>query len=292
MALPAAVTAKRVTVTTVVLCGILVVLSLVIIVPLALSSKEAGGRCLLYANRGDFGPSSVCSYIHSVAAVFQLMCCLVRAVLTAVVLAGLIKKEAFVRVLSSKPVLMVYGIVDVTACVLTLVSGGLLSHGFTAMCSKIFYPHSDKCGTMEFYSLSTSTFVKNYYKRLEIAQASVWISWMVWILLVLADLVLLWKADVLSDLRGLSCWRSGAGEGDTNTNSSRIRRDKDSNQSQRSGVFLLFRSGGGDSDTDSGPRTPPPRRPVPPRPPAAAAGAAAASVGRPLMDNKLRGERC
>ncbi|KAL8565151.1 hypothetical protein ACOMHN_003938 [Nucella lapillus] len=291
MALPAALTAKRVRVATVILCAILLLLSFIIIIALAFSSSEAGGRCLLYADQSDFGPSSACGYIYTVTAVFQLLCCLVRAVLTAVIMAGLVRKQ---ELLSNKHVMLGCGVVDVTACLLTLGSGGILSHGFAVMCSKVFYPYSEKCGTLAFYSLSSSTFVKNYYARLNIAQAAIWISWIVWILLVLADLVLLWKADALSDIRNLTFCLSG--EGNSNTNSA-IRRDKDTNQSQRSGVFLLKRSGAGDSDTESGPRTPPPRRPVPPRPPNAAgtagAGARTPPSVVPLMkEDRLRAQRC
>ncbi|XP_076443015.1 uncharacterized protein LOC143281652 [Babylonia areolata] len=283
MALPAAaaeVSGKTLRVATVVLCGILFVLGLHILIGVATSSTEAGGYCLLYADHTGYGPGSVCGYIYTVAVLFQLLFCLTRAVCVAVILTGVLKKE---EQLSSRHVMIGCTVTDVTACLLTLVTGGLVSHGLRVMCTGIFHPYSDRCGSSDFYSSSTNSFVTHYYTRLNIAQVTAWLSLIVWILLVVVDVILLSRTEILTDLRDMVLQGVGVSRDENSSNSTdnaASQRDPGAKQSQRFRGMLVFRSRA-DDDTGSGPRTPPPRRPCPPRPPPPAEAGASA---KPLME--------
>ncbi|PVD26495.1 hypothetical protein C0Q70_14172 [Pomacea canaliculata] len=125
------------------------------------------GRCLLYANSVTFGPRSVCVYVMAVAALFQLLYCICRAGLSLLTYHPVAKVKF----------LLPCAIADVLASVLTLVSAGVVSRGFSVMCSKIFYPKPDRCGTAE-----------------------VWISLVLWLVLIVVDILSLVPSGLISHL--------------------------------------------------------------------------------------------
>nr|KAG5712007.1 hypothetical protein BaRGS_026448 [Batillaria attramentaria] len=157
---------KNLQIATLVICALLVFMALLIVVPLAIVQASVDGECLLYADTREYGPRSVCGYPIAIATIFQICYCIARFILTLLILLGVLTVE----VLSPKRFTLPCAIADVIVCLLTLVSAGIISHGFSVMCSNIFYPKSDRCGTVGIYIAATDSFLENYYQRLNVAE--------------------------------------------------------------------------------------------------------------------------
>ncbi|KAK7103154.1 uncharacterized protein [Littorina saxatilis] len=260
-------TEGNVRIVTVVICSVLSFCALLVIVSLSLILSTTGGNCILYAHSTSYGSDALCSFPIAIATIFLLLYCLARAVFIVVALRGIFGKEY----IGHKVFLIVCTVVDVISCLLTLVSGGLISHGFNVMCSEVFKPHPDKCGSLDIYIPATNSFLKHYHLRLNIAEAGVWLGWVLWLLLILCDMFHVWKADLLSasslpfsmpswPIRGRQQTGSKATKG---RNDSEASSERDIQQPQGSSKYFFrprLAEGG------SGSRTPPPSRPVPKRP--------------------------
>lgn len=262
---------------TVVICALLVALAFLIVIPIAVLQVSLDGQCLLYADSRDYGPKSACGYSIAVATLFQFLYGIARAALTLLILLGVLTKE----VMSLKRFTIPCTIADVIACLLTLVSGGVISHGFSVMCSKIFFPQSDRCGTVGIYMAAPDSFLENYYQCLNVAEIGVWPSWVLWILLVVVDVLTVHKAGLLQNLPfslpsfTLPCF------GETSRNASPAANRSEpvavTSSSGNTGKVASARAQFTALDAGGGSKTPPPRRPVPPRP------ADVPAVTKPLM---------
>ncbi|PVD26496.1 hypothetical protein C0Q70_14173 [Pomacea canaliculata] len=256
------VTEKNARLTTALLAALLAAFGFFIVIPLSVTQAAVGGRCLLYADSVTFGPRSVCAYVVAVAAMFQLLYCICRAGLALLMTWGPAKTK--LTILSPVKFLLPCAIADVLASVLTLVSAGVVSRGFSVMCSKIFYPKSDRCGTADIYSAVTDSYVTNYYVRLQVTEAGVWISLVLWLLLIVVDILSLSLSGLFSRLPfPLSRLDSLNRRLDVGTRHQDNKADN-TNLPRPSPDFL----------TQMAARTPPPKRPVPPKPPC---------VAQPLM---------
>lgn len=269
------ITERNLRLATAVICVLLVVMGFLVITPLAVLQASLDGQCLLYADTKDYSPTSVCNYPLAVTTIFQFLYGVTRFILTLLIFLGTIK----VNVLSPKRFVLPCVIVDVIACLLTLVSGGLISHGFSVMCSNVFFPNSDRCGTVGIYIAASDNFLHNYYSCLKVAEIGVWPSWILWILLVVLDVLALSKAGLLPDLPAslpFSLPRFGAANGGNSPhrtgtgNVSTVSSSVETGRVAAARAQLTAAPGGGS-------RTPPPKRPVPPRP------GAAPAVLEPLM---------
>lgn len=208
---------KRCRLASVGVCCCLGVLAFFIIVPVSIVLNLGGGRCLLYASTTGFGSTLACAYPIVVSVIFQLGCCGARAAFCLLVLTGMFKSD----LLNHKYILIACAAIDITSCVLTLISGGIISHGSCLMCSKIFNEHSDRCGKLSIYNPETSSFIDIYLLPLRVSEGGVWISWICWTLLIPLDIYLLSNSSLLTLKLPYSLTRGGSRESRESTRSNR-----------------------------------------------------------------------
>ncbi|KAL8565149.1 hypothetical protein ACOMHN_003936 [Nucella lapillus] len=137
-------------------------------------SKHYLNSCLLYAEKGKVGSESNCNYCVAMAIIFGLLYAFFRLVTLLLVV---LDKLAADFMLFSDLFQLVYTGVDAVAWFLVFISACILSAGINSFCSDK-KPYCEQISDVS---------------RLHVAEAGVWISFVLWLVLVVVGVFWLFR---------------------------------------------------------------------------------------------------
>lgn len=152
--------------------------------------------CPLYFDwsKGRRGPDSNCGYVIAMAVIFQLFYTIYRLVIFLLLMLGRFPQEFF---LVGDLFELIYTAIDTAALFLTFIAACILSAGINATCN----------GNCNWLNAIDS----NALSRMRTAEAGAWISFILWLLLVVLGIFWLFRQGKLPFLRR-SAQASGTSE--------------------------------------------------------------------------------
>ncbi|GFO16922.1 transmembrane protein 179b [Plakobranchus ocellatus] len=186
--------------------ALLIVLCFFILVPIAISMKDADDNCFLFADSSGFGAASICEYILA-CAIMLLILCVIRILLLLYKVGN--KRISIVSTVAGW--FSLYGVhlailfLDVILLILLLITASMISGGLYHLCNSLFGNRSE-CAAHDGITLPNDRVNRSFYKTLTFAEGSAWAAFLIWLLVVVYELIIGWRKGtlqpVLSKIKG------------------------------------------------------------------------------------------
>ncbi|KAK7504325.1 hypothetical protein BaRGS_00004629 [Batillaria attramentaria] len=154
----------------------------IIAVPVTQNNLSLNG-CFLYLDISGYGPDSNCNYPVAIAVIFQLLYGLFRLATLILLMLGKFNSEF---ILFTDMFQLIYTAVDAVALFLTFIGACILSAGINSACD---LPNCE--------AIAAQLGDEDAVSRLHTAEAGAWISFIIWLVLVVVSVFWLFRQGKL-----------------------------------------------------------------------------------------------